>query len=87
MKDYYETKRKRYELILSAFDDRAAVLIKQAANNTNDIEAIMNRAIDLCETRRLITEEIDYLDGAILKLKEDEALKLKEEEAKKEEAE
>lgn len=79
MKDYYETKRKRYELILSAFDDRAAVLIKQAANNTNDIEAIMNRAIDLCETRRLITEEIDYLDGAILKLKE--------EEAKKEEAE
>ena len=75
MKDYYETKRKRYELILSAFDDRAAVLIKQAANNTFDIEAIKNRAIDLCETRRLITEEIDYLDGAILKLKEEAAQK------------
>ncbi len=79
MMNYYETKKKRYELILSAFDDRAAVLIKQTANNTYDIEAIKNRAIDLCETRRLITEEIDYLDGAILKLKE--------EEAKKEEAE
>lgn len=72
MKDYYETKRKRFELILSAFDDRAAVLIKQTANSTFDIEKIKEHAEELCATRELITEEIKYLNEAILRLEEEQ---------------
>ena len=71
MKDYYETKKKRYELILSAFDDRAAVLIKQTANTTFDIEKIREHAEELCETRALITDEIKYLENAIAKWEEE----------------
>lgn len=78
MKDYYETKLKRYELILSAFDDKAAVMIKHTANSTFDIEAIRERANELCETRELITDEIKYLKDAIAKLKEEQETEEKE---------
>ena len=63
MKDYYETKKARYEYILAALDAKIAEDLKAVTTGTLDMA---KRLIDnLADTRELIVSEIEYLEKAI----------------------
>lgn len=63
MKDYYETKKARYEYILAALDAKIEEDLKAVTTGTLDMA---KRLIDnLADTRELIVSEIEYLEKAI----------------------
>ena len=63
MKDYYETKKARYEYILAALDAKIAEDLKAVTTGTLDMA---KRLIDnLADTRELIVSEIEYLEKVI----------------------
>ena len=63
MKDYYETKKARYEYILAALDEKIEKDLKAVTTGTLDMA---KRLIDnLADTRELIVSEIEYLEKAI----------------------
>lgn len=63
MKDYYETKKARYEYILAALDEKIEKDLK--AITTGTLETAKRLIDNLVETRELITIEIEYLEKAI----------------------
>ena len=63
MKDYYETKKARYEYILAALDAKIEEDLK--AIRTGDLETAKCLIDTLVETRELIVSEIEYLEKAI----------------------
>ena len=63
MKDYYKTKKARYEYILAALDAKIEVDLK--AITTGTLETAKRLIDNLVETRELIVSEIEYLEKAI----------------------
>ena len=63
MKNYYETKKARYEYILAALDAKIEVDLK--AITTGTLETAKRLIDNLSETRELIVSEIEYLEKAI----------------------
>ena len=82
MKDYYETKKARYEYILAALDTKIEKDLKAVATTT--LDELIDFLLDLKGTRELITNEIEYLDDALSKLKAEEAVKAAEQAAETE---
>lgn len=82
MKDYYETKKKRYTYILEALDEKITNSMRTIA--ILPLKMAQDRINELVETRELITNEIEYLDDALSKLKADEAVKAAEQAAETE---
>ena len=79
MKDYYETKRRRYQEILAAYDENARGEIMQKITGENwTIIELIDYLTEIEETRDLISSEIKYLDKALDKLKAEEAVKAAE---------
>lgn len=72
MKEYTETKKRRYEMILSAFDKDATARVREMISSSTDFESILWFVRELGEARELITDEIKYLDEALLRLEEEQ---------------
>lgn len=65
MRTYYETKVKRLELILAAFDKEASVKVKNvtlAEKPYGEISALIK---ELDETRELITDALTFAQDAL----------------------
>lgn len=82
MKDYYETKKKRYTYILEALDEKISNSMRTIG--ILPLKMAQDRINELVETRELITSEIEYIDDALNKLKADEAVKAAEQAAETE---
>ena len=68
MKDYYETKRRRYQEILAAYDRKVGTEITIEASKAESIDELIEFLLDIKGTRELITSEIDYLNERLAKL-------------------
>ena len=84
MKDYYETKRRRYQAILAAYDRKVESEIMIEASKAKGIDELIEFLLDIKGTRELITSEIDYLNE---RLAEMEKAEQKAEETTEKEAE
>ena len=84
MKDYYETKRRRYQAILAAYDRKVESEIMIEASKAKCIDELIEFLLDIKGTRELITSEIDYLNE---RLAEMEKAEQKAEETTEKEAE
>lgn len=70
MKDYYETKKARYEYILAALDAKIKEDLQAVA--TDSLDELIAFLSNLKDTRELITSEIDYLNERLAEMEKAE---------------